>query len=213
MGALYEEETVLLLSELDAQIFILEGGRVQGTQHVLTVLTDQGVPVSPTTRTAIADVAWNRRQIGSNFERGRRFEGLLGFLLSQVTDFKVKERNLRGDTDELDVVVQIDNFSPRCWLKSGAPFVLVEAKNWKHPIDQKEVSAFIAKLQTKRGAARFGLMFGASGFTSDAKTQVLKFSTQEHVVVLIEPEDLKQWIARERSDDFLEDLVRQAMLR
>jgi hypothetical protein len=145
--------------------------------------------------------------------RGRRFEGLLAFLLSQVADFRVKERNLRGATDEVDIVVQIDNQSARCWHKSGAPFVLVEAKNWKNKVGQDEISVFHAKLQTKRGAARIGLVFGMGGFTSDAKAQTLKFATQEHVMVLIGPAELAEWISREGSDDYLESLVRRAMLQ
>lgn len=212
LEALYQEETVRLLNSLDAEVHIIEGETVREAQHFLTALTDQSVPVSPAVRTTLGDTGWERRTLGNTYERGRRFEGLLGFLLSQVADFKVKERNLRGETDELDIVVQIDNYSRRCWQKSGAPFVLVEAKNWTKPVDQKEVSAFMTKLQTKRGTARFGCLVGASGFTSAAQTQILKFATQEHIMVLLEPEELQKWIASETSDDFLEDLVRRAML-
>ncbi len=213
LSALYDDDTVRLLGELDAQVHIVDENGTQEAQHVLTTIAIQQIPVSPAVRTQIATAAWERRGIGTNFERGRRFEGLLGFLLSQVVGFRVRERNLRGDTDELDIVVQINGVSLRCWVKSGSPFVLVEAKNTKEPVDQKEVSAFITKIQTRRGTARIGIVFGATGFTSDAETQVLKFSTQEYVIVLIGPEDLMKWIASENSDDFLEDLVRRAMLR
>jgi len=213
LESLYDEETVRLLSACDAQIHVLDGENISVAQHLLTALSDQGVPVSPTVRSFLGDGAWRRRRDGTSQERGRRFEGLLAFLLSQVADFRVKERNLRGETDELDIVVQIDNHSPRCWHKSGAPFILVEAKNWKERVGQEQVSVFITKVQTKRGAARCGFMFGASGFTSDANTQILKFATQDLVIVLVGPEELANWIAREKSDDYLEDLVRLAMLR
>src|SRR5207244_881948 len=107
-------------------------------------------------------------------QRGRRYEAAVAFLLSQVDDFDVVERNLRTETEELDAVVQQRATQGRVWSGLGAPLILVEAKNWKEPVTQKEASAFRVKLDGRRGVVRLGLMFGAAGFTSDALDQELR---------------------------------------
>jgi hypothetical protein len=215
LGAMFDESVLDALGEVDAIVHVLGEGEDQAPtiNHLLGALADEGVPVGAKSRTKIAKFAWSRRAEGTVQQRGRRFEALVSFLLSQIADFRVRERNFRGVTDEIDIVVQVDRVSSRCWYESGVPFILVEAKNWTRPVDQKEVSAFITKMQTKRGRSRIGLMVGASDFTSDAKLQELKHATQEIVVVFIGPAEMEGWIVDEQPDEFLEELVRHAMLR
>src|SRR5207245_466731 len=97
---------------------------------------------------------------------------------SQVEDFYIAEVNLRTQTEELDVVVQQRATQGRCWATIGAPFILVEAKNWKENVDQREVSILRTKMQGRRQTVRIGLMFAASDFTVDAKQQELRFAAE-----------------------------------
>jgi Restriction endonuclease len=213
--ALYDGEAIVRLGSVDAYVHLItDNGTVdQKPEHILALLADQGVPVPIDARRELAQHAWERRTEGTAFHRGRRFEGLLSLLLSQVSDFRIRERNFRGETDELDIVIQLDRISTRCWYESGVPFILVEAKNWSVRVDQKEVSAFITKVQARRGRCRIGLLFGASGFTSDARHQELKLAMTDIVIVLIEPDELVEWIDSDEPDNCLEGFVRRAMLR
>lgn len=216
LKALYRHETIELLAIIDAKVMMLDAeGEITVAEgdNLLTVLSDLSVPVSQETRTRIARLSWQNRTVGTSFDKGRRFEGLIAFLLDQVNDFRVIERNYRGETDELDIVVQIDNWSTRCWQLEGAPFLLVEAKNWTAPVDQPAVTVFNSKLRTRRQTARLGLMFAASRFTSEAKLQLLKFAQDREVIALICGDQIVQWIDSTEPEDYLEGLVRNAMLR
>jgi hypothetical protein len=213
LTSLYDPDTLIVLGTLDAAVHLVGLPSVREGRHVLSVLADEGVPVENDARAALATTAWELRREGSNYQKGRRLEGLLAFLLSQVDDFRVRERNFRGETDEIDIVVQLDRISTRCWYSSGVPFILVEAKNWKTPIEQKEISSFIFKIQTKRGRCKIGLFFASGGFTQGAGLQELKLATTDLVVVLIGPSEIEQWISHGEPDEYLEHLVSDAMLR
>ena len=111
-------------------------------------------------------------------------------------------------------MVQQRTTKGRVWSGLGAPLILVEAKNWKEPVTQKEASAFRVKLDDRRGAVRLGLMFGANGFTSDALDQELRFASDELTIAFVTPDELDAWIrAEDGGDDYIETLVRRAMLR
>lgn len=213
LDALYESDTVRFLGAIDAEVIVVEpGGSPSERAHILTALADCAVAVDYRTRTAIAKKAWDLRSEGTNFEKGRRFEGLLAFLLQQVADFRVVERNLRGSTDEVDLVLQVDNWSSRCW-QLHVPFVLIEAKNWSASVTAKEVRDLHSKVQDRTGVARVGVLFSASSFTSDARDQTLKYAQSQQVVALIDGEGLVRWIDSSEPDDVLENLVRAEMLR
>jgi hypothetical protein len=214
---LYDEELLCGIHELDPQIHVIQSETLECAQSaaLLTVLCDRRVQVTPKARTLLAAKAVELSQVdGSAQLRGRRYEAAIAFLLGQVDDFDVVERNLRTDTEELDAVVQQRATQGRVWSGLGAPLILVEAKNWKEPVTQKEASAFRVKLDGRRGVVRLGLMFGATGFTSDALDQELRFASDELTIAFVRPEELDEWIrAEDGGDEYIETLVRRAMLR
>ena len=68
-------------------------------------------------------------------------------------------------------------------------------------------------MQGKRGTVRLGFIVGAAGFTSDAKEQEIRFASEDLTIAFIGPDELDEWIATDNGDEFLEKLVRRAMLR
>ena len=216
IAALYREEVLSVLVDADSDVFVIDDYREERRfelRHCLAALADIEVPVAPTVRQEIGKKVRSRLGEGTNQEKGRRLEALLAFLFSQVSDLKVVERNFRTETEEIDLVLQVDNFSPRVWQKPGVPFILVEAKNRQDKASQPMMSVLLNKLQTKRGTARIGIMVSMGGFTTDAREQELRFSTQEICVVMIDSEGLEGLLASDNLDDELEALVRRALLR
>lgn len=216
LQSLYHGEIVDFLGGVGADVVLVdayEGRPLCEPMHVLTVLSELSVPVGYEVRTRIARRAWDDRALGSSSQKGRRFEGLLAFLLGQVGDFRVVERNYRGDTDEIDLILQIDTWSKRCWHKSGMPFLLVEAKNWADAVGQSELTLFRGKLKTRHQTTRIGLLFAASRFTSDAREQETKFALDPQIVVMIDGAQMEKWIDSADPDELLEKMVRHAMLR
>lgn len=213
---LYDEELLQSLIDLDPQIHVISGEslEVASPAALLTVLDDRRVKVSLEARRVLGSKGLALSQTNASSQvRGRRYEAAITFLLSQTSDFDVVERNLRTETEELDAVVQQRATQGRVWATLGAPLILVEAKNWKDPVPQKEVSAFRVKMDGRRGGVRLGLMFGANGFTSDGINQELRFASDELTIVFVEPDDLDGWINSDDPDEYLETLIRRAILR
>lgn len=216
LASLFKPEVVELLVNADADVIVLDdyvAARQLDPRALLVALADIEVPVSPELRKTVANVVWNRITDGTSQEKGRRLEGLLAFTFAQVRDLKVVERNYRNETEEIDLILQIDNFSSRVWQKSGVSFILVEAKNRADKASQPMVSSLITKLQTKRGSARIAVLVSLAGFTDDARMQELRFSTQDICVVMIDRAQLENMLSADDVDDAFETLVRQALLR
>lgn len=150
----------------------------------------------------------------TNAVKGKRLEGLLAFLLSQIRDLVIGEINLRTESEELDIVMKQRGVGRRSWQIPGAPFILVEAKNWSSKADQPVVSSFLVKIQRKRGNCRLGILVGISRFTKDAKMQELAFSGNGNITIcFVEKQQLQDWIEAEDFDDFFEAMLDEAMLR
>ena len=216
VSALFQADVLELLVELEAEVLVVDDynrERQREKRHILTALADIEVPLSAEVRRRIGSHLWSRLGCGSSQEKGRRLEGLLAFLFSQVRDLKVVERNYRNETEEIDLVLQVDNVSPRVWQNPGVPFILVEAKNRADKASQAMVSLLITKLQTKRGASKIGILVSIGGFTDDAKIQELRFSTENICVVMIDGAGVEALLGSEDLDDALEVLVRRALLR
>jgi hypothetical protein len=211
---LYVEELLETLAELDAQIHVIDGDAISAPLPVLTAIVERSIRVSASSRQRLANLALDlSRQPGSAPLRGRRFEALVLFLLSQVRDFRVVEHNYRTDTEELDGVVQQGATQGRVWATLAAPFLLLEAKNWSRRVDQQVVSVLRVKMQGRRGSVRIGLLCGAAGFTSDARDQELRFASDNLTIVFLGPEEIEAWVSAADPDEFLEGIIRRDMLR
>lgn len=216
LAALFKPDVVDVLVTLEAEVLIVDDyitDRRLVPRPILLALTEIEVPISPEGRKTICRSVWDRIAGGTAQQRGRRLEELLAFLFSQVRDLKVIERNYRTETEEIDLVLQVDNFSPRVWQRPGVPFILVEAKNRADKASQQVMSVLLTKLQTKRGTSRIAFLVSLSGFTEDARLQELRFSTQDVCVVMIGRTELESLIESEDLDEVLEALVRRALLR
>lgn len=216
IASLFKPDVIALLVDLDADVLIVDDyveTRRLIPRAVLIALAEVEVPMPPETRQEICRRVWTRIEAGTSQEKGRRLEALLAFVFSQVRDLKVIERNYRTETEEIDLVLQVDNFSPRVWQRPGVPFILVEAKNRADKASQQVMSVLLTKLQTKRGTSRIAFLVSLAGFTEDAKLQELRFSTQDICVVMIGRDELSTLIEADDLDDELEALVRRALLR
>jgi hypothetical protein len=214
LESLFDAGLLRMLAEVDARVYVLDAPRHNDEPtHCLAALADNQIRVSNDLRREVASEQWGRRGLGSNFEKGRRLEALLAFLLGQVHGLRVFERNFNGETDEIDIAVQVDTVGNRCWCEPGVPFIVVEAKNWARTVGSSVVSLLIRKLQTRRGRARLGLLFAASGFSSEARDEELKEAQTSLCVAMLGPREIEAWINAEEPDEFLERFVGRAMLR
>lgn len=214
--ALWNVKAISRLSEIDAIVHVLDGEfNPAKPQPLLTSLGKAEIRLPSEVRKQIGLAALNRCQgARTSDEKGWRLESLLVYLLSQGQELKVVESRLRTETEEIDIVAQprVAGLA-RCWVLPGAPFVLVEAKNWSRPVGKPQVSDLLTKLRGYRQTAKVGVLVGAAGFTEDAKKQELRFASEEGTIVFVGPGDLKAWIEVDDLDEHFEGIVRRAMLR
>lgn len=213
LESLYDADLLEVLSDADAYVYVCDGDVPTARRHHLAALADLGVPVDPELRKRIARRAWDRRAEGTVNQRGRRLEALLAFLLSRIADFRVLQRNFRTETAEIDIVLQVDHFSNRCWYEPGVPFVIVESKNTADEAGQPVVTMLIRRLQTSRGRARLGLLFSVGGFTADAEKEELRQSEGNLCVAFFDSDAIAAMIEADDLDGWLDDHVARAMLR
>lgn len=212
-AALYQPAWIRLLTEIDAFVYVVDdfdhAARYR-RRHVLAALADLQVPVSPTDRAAIGKIALAQMDTGTAQEKGRRLEALLAFLFSQVSDFRVVLRNHRNKSQEIDLTLQIDNFSQRVW--HGKPLILVEAKNRNVKADQPTFSVLVTKIRTKRQSVKIGFLVSTKGFTADLERESLRYSESDLCVVPIGPADLRTLLECDDLDERLEAMVIKALM-
>ncbi len=126
---LWSEGVLRALSDSRASILILREGSDPGTPlPLLRALAEEQINMPSPLRTILGREGWAAcRASGlTKHQKGRLLEALLGFLLAQVDDFRVVDYNLRTDTEELDVVVQVSRLrGERCWVLPNHPFITI----------------------------------------------------------------------------------------
>jgi Holliday junction resolvase-like predicted endonuclease len=216
IASLYRAEVLELMAELDANVYVVDDRdklRRYRPRHFMAAMADLEVPAEPTLRRRLGRLVWDRLSVGTSQERGKRLEAMLAYLFSQVADLRVVERNFRNRTQEIDLVLQVDNFSRRAWQLAGAPFILIEAKNMKDKASQQVMSVLIGKLRTKRQTARIALLVSMAGFTEDAKLEELRISESAYCVVMLDGSEISALIDANDPDELLEKYVRRALMR
>ncbi len=124
--------------------------------------------------------------------RGKALEDFSAAFFAEV--FDVTARNLRTDTEELDLVLER---SPRTDPRfSKATYLFVECKNWRaRPVDQAAVTKLFGEL-TLHGRQQ-GFLVTTGSFTEDARQQARYGVTQGIEMVLLDGATI---------DNFLRDL-------
>lgn len=213
LGHLYEPELLEQLAAVDARVHLLGKSADEGPKRALALLADQGIKVPPGLRTTLGRHGLDfAARDGTPSEKGKRFEALVAFLLSQVEGFSIFERNYRTSTEEIDVVLQQRQLNGRVWALANAPFLLVEAKNHEDGISQGMFSQFRIKMMTKRSSVRIGLMLSRTTVSGAAKEQEEKFASEDLTIAFLDGEAITEWIDAPDGTEHLERVISRAML-
>jgi len=137
------------------------------------------------------DKLWKQvKETSDANEKGQLLQRLVVDLIQTDGNFVIHDRNVRTESEEIDVVVGASTTSP-FWLAMPCPLVLIECKNWKDKVSAKEVRDFVGKLLNRpRTLCSLGFMICTSGFTSDAQQELLGHRGKDFVVATITGADL-----------------------
>jgi hypothetical protein len=123
-------------------------------------------------------------------EKGKSLEQLMRLLFESVEGFRVRESNLRTETEEIDLAVE--NKSLQYPWSRESPLIFVECKNWTKRIGKDEIVLFQTKMQNRRGRGSVGLFVGWGGFADTVGKELLRGSREDWLMLLLNGEDVKR---------------------
>lgn len=110
-------------------------------------------------------------------EKGNKLEDIVEFIFSNLKIFDVVYTNKRNSTNEMDLVIQLDNEGKLASYERLFPFrevdsFIIECKNYNKKVDVTWVGKFYSLLRSCN--LDFGIIFSIDGFTARSKWQDAK---------------------------------------
>lgn len=128
----------------------------------------------------------------TNDEKKKSLESFMEYLISKVDCLRVKHRDRRTSSSEIDLIVENVGGSGSSFYDEFGRHFLVECKNWADRVGAKEVRDFVGKmLKTKQ---RLGILAARKGVTGanggeDALREIQFCYDKLDVVVLVVTEN------------------------
>jgi hypothetical protein len=202
-------DTLHELEELSQQDAVLRFEAGDGAAFALSPPVEENLRVASEKREHLRSLWKSAIEASDKQARGKALEDFAAAFFGDA--FTVAERNLRTDTEELDLVLER---SPTTDPRFGkAPYLFVECKNWqKHPVDQPVVSELYAKLESHN--MKQGFVLAAGNITAPARQQAKLFISKDVELVLIDGSNVADFLdGLSPVGDFLNDLHRRQILR
>jgi hypothetical protein len=142
-------------------------------------------------------------------DKGNSLELLMEALFAQVPGFVVYQRNLRTETEEIDLVV-VNNSPDPVYSRDGA-IILVECKNWTGRPGRPEFSLLESKIRNRHNRCTLGFFISWSGFAETVSSEALRTSRDDYVIVCLTGVDIRQAALVGNFPDFLREATLRAL--
>jgi hypothetical protein len=123
-------------------------------------------------------------------DKGSSLELLMEALFAQVPGFLIFQRNLRTETEELDLVIMNGSSDPI--FSKEESIIIVECKNWTASVGRPNFSALMDKMGQRRTRCSLAFLISWSGFTETVTTQSLRYSHDRNMIVCLAGEDIRR---------------------
>jgi hypothetical protein len=124
--------------------------------------------------------------------KGVELERLMQVLFSSVEGFRVRDTNVRTQTEEIDLV--LDNKCLHHPWDRESPILLVECKNWSKPSGKNDIVVFQTKVKNRRGRCTVGFFIAWKGFARTVERELLRSSQDNSMLVLLTGAQIKSAI-------------------
>ena len=142
-------------------------------------------------------------------EKGSSLESLMAALFEQVPGFVVYERNVRTETEEIDLVILNDSHDP-VFSKDG-PIILVECKNWTAKPGRPEFSQLEIKVRNRHERCTVAFFISWSGFAETTWREAMRVSRENYVIVCLTGSDVRIAALDGTFPEFLRQATFQAL--
>jgi type II secretory pathway predicted ATPase ExeA len=197
------------LDDLSQRDAVLRFEAVDGAAFALSPPLEQNLRVASERRDRLRALWKSAVAAADKDARGKALEDFAAAFFGDA--FMITERNLRTDTEELDLVLER---SPTTDPRFGkAPYLLVECKNWQtRPVDQTVVSKMYAELSLHN--MKQGFLLATGRFTNDAVQQARYAIPKDVEIVLIDGSNMADFLENlSPAGDLLVDLHRRQIMR
>jgi type II secretory pathway predicted ATPase ExeA len=201
--------TLIELDELSRRDAVLRFHASDGAAFALSPTVEQNLRVESDKRDALRALWKGVLAAADRAAKGKALEDFAVAFFGEA--FAVIERNLRTDTEELDLVLERSPATDPRFAKGT--YLLVECKNWHAgKVEQTAVTKLFGELKLHNMKQGFLLAMGS--FTSDAIQQARYAISQDMEIVLIEGPTVTDFLDDLRPvGDLLVDLHRRQILR
>jgi hypothetical protein len=123
----------------------------------------------------------------TSVQKGRSFESITESFIRLVPKLEIVGRNVRIESEELDLVVKNEN-KRLFWQRLGSP-IIVECKNWSVPVDAKEIRDLVQKMREVKTA----FLIAAKGITAKngAYDEILEARKNSKIILTFDMQDIK----------------------
>jgi len=142
--------------------------------------------------------AWKMiKNLPKGQEKGWALEGFVQQWMSIDAHLGRIQSNVRGGTDEVDLVIEMRKDSPLADLLPASQFLLIECKNTSAPIGAAKIRIFRDQLASRRPSnVKLGVYISTSGFTSDAKVLASGDLGKEQVIILFDGKEIESGLRK-----------------
>ncbi|MBK8010354.1 MAG: response regulator [Deltaproteobacteria bacterium] len=184
-------------------------------RNIMELQTERDVGIrSDAGRENLIRELWSRVQSAedSSTSKGRALEDLMLLLFRSIPGFERTTKNAASPDEQFDLLVENGARVPP-WDRES-PYFLVECKNWSGRVENDAVVDLIDKLKRRRGRAKLGFLVAPGGFTAGVRSKQEARRQEEHVVVLVDGDDLKRLVEAVAADrhDILAGLYRRTVV-
>lgn len=155
---------------------------------------------------------WDEARLQTGRPDGRKLEAFAAAFFGEAFTVTTDNKNVRTDTEELDLVLQHSRETDPVFRKGA--YLVVECKDWRaQAVDQGTVSKLAGVLATHR--IKQGFLLTTGTFSPEATQQAWNISQSMQVeIVLIDGNAVDAFLRDVRLvSDFLVDLHRRLLLR
>lgn len=142
-------------------------------------------------------------------DKGRSLEELMARLFGSVARFEVDDRNVRTETEEIDLTILNGSNDPP-FSKEG-PLLLVECKNWSSNCGKNEFVIFKEKIRNRSQRCTVGFLISWNGFADTVTKEMLRGSREEALILLITGEQVRRAVGTGKFADELRSAWKAAV--
>jgi hypothetical protein len=144
-------------------------------------------------------------------EKGRTLEQLVAALFSTIDGFAVDAKNVKTETEEIDLTISNGSDDPK-WRREEA-IILVECKNWSSKCGKNEFVEFKSKMENRKARCSLGFLISWNGFADTITKEMIRGSRERLLIVPLDGKQIEDAVRENSFNQVLMSAWNEATMR